>query len=57
MNKDDYKKKIVNLIKIIGQDEVIKRTGGKNKAIVFQKINNMKATLGSDPMKYLAIKR
>ena len=43
------KKKIINLIKIIGQDELVKRTGGKNKTIVFQKINT--CTLESDSMR------
>lgn len=47
--KEDYKKKIINLIKIIGQDELVKRTGGKNKTIVFQKINT--CTLESDSMR------
>lgn len=48
-DKEDYKKKIINLIKIIGQDELVKRTGGKNKTIVFQKINT--CTLESDSMR------
>lgn len=40
LNKTDYGKKIANLVRIIGQDELIKRTGGKTKTITFQKINS-----------------
>ena len=32
---------IVNLVKVIGQDELIKRTGGKNKTIEFKKQADM----------------
>lgn len=39
LDKTDYRKKIINLVKIIGQDELIKRTGGKTKSIIFQKIS------------------
>lgn len=37
-NKSDYGQKITNLVKIIGQDELIKRTGGANKSICFKEI-------------------
>lgn len=37
-NKSDYGQKITNLVKIIGQDELIKRTGGANKSIYFKEI-------------------
>lgn len=40
MNRVDYARKITNLVKIIGQDELIKRTGGKDRTIVFMKIAN-----------------
>lgn len=40
MNRADYARKITNLVKIIGQDELIKRTGGKERTIVFVKIAN-----------------
>ncbi len=38
MDKKDYGRKIMNLVKIITQDELIKRTGGAAKTITFQKI-------------------
>ena len=38
VDRTDYGKKITNLVKIIGQDELIRRTGGKTKTITFQKI-------------------
>ena len=41
--------KTKNIDLIIGQDELVKRTGGKNKTIVFQKINT--CTLESDSMR------
>lgn len=34
----DYGRKITNLIKVIGQDELIKRTGGSEKTITFKMI-------------------
>lgn len=37
-DKADYGQKITNLVKIIGQDELIKRTGGANKSICFKEI-------------------
>ena len=37
-DKADYGQKITNLVKIIGQDELIKRTGGANKSIYFKEI-------------------
>ena len=36
VDRTDYGKKITNLVKVIGQDELIRRTGGKTKT--FQKI-------------------
>lgn len=39
LDKNDYGKKIINLVRIIGQDELIKRTGGKTKTITFKKIS------------------
>lgn len=38
LNKSDYGRKIANLVKVIGQDELIKRTGGATKTITFKKI-------------------
>ena len=38
MDKKDYGRKIMNLVKIITQDELIKRTGGATKTITFKKI-------------------
>ncbi len=35
-NKDDFGAKIANLVKVIGQDELIKRTGGSTKTIEFK---------------------
>ena len=35
-NKDDLGKKISNLVKVIGQDELIRRTGGSAKTIEFK---------------------
>ena len=37
-NKADYGQKITNLVRIIGQDELIKRTGGNDKSIFFKAI-------------------
>lgn len=37
-NKKDYGRKIANLVKVIGQNELIKRTGGVTKTITFKKI-------------------
>lgn len=38
LDKDDYGRKIANLVKVIGQDELIRRTGGANKTITFSPI-------------------
>lgn len=38
LDKNDYGRKIANLVRIIGQDELIRRTGGKTKTIIFRKI-------------------
>ena len=38
MNKKDLKRKIANLVKVIGQDELIRRTGGSTKTIEFKLI-------------------
>lgn len=35
-NKDDFGAKIANLVKVIGQDELIRRTGGSTKTIEFK---------------------
>ena len=35
-NKDDLGSKIANLVKVIGQDELIRRTGGSTKTIEFK---------------------
>ena len=34
--KEAYRKQISNLVKVLGQDELISRTGGLNKTIVFK---------------------
>ena len=36
-NKETMGKQIANLVKVIGQDELIRRTGGSTKTITFQK--------------------
>ena len=36
-NKETMGKQIANLVKVIGQDEWIRKTGGRKKTIVFQK--------------------
>lgn len=36
-NKETMGKQIANLVKVIGQDELIRKTGGRKKTIVFQK--------------------
>lgn len=41
MDKKDYGRKIMNLVKIITQDELIKRTGGETKTITFKKITEI----------------
>lgn len=38
MDKDDYGRKIANLVKVIGQDELIRRTGGITKTVTFTPI-------------------
>lgn len=40
-NKDDLGKKISNLVKVIGQDELIRRTGGSTKTIEFKQQQDM----------------
>ena len=35
-NKDDFGAKITNLVRVIGQDELIRRTGGDTKTIWFK---------------------
>lgn len=42
MDRDDYGKKIANLVKVIGQDELIRRTGGVTKTITFSPIMGIK---------------
>lgn len=39
INKKIYGRQIINLIKLIGQDELIRRTGGISKTIVFQRLS------------------
>jgi len=38
LDKEDYARKITNLVKIIGQDELISRTGGADRSIFFKEI-------------------
>ncbi len=38
-NKEDYTKKIANLVKNVGEDELIKRAGGKYQTIFFENQN------------------
>jgi len=38
VDKRDLKRKIANLVKVIGQDELVKRTGGSTKTIEFKQI-------------------
>lgn len=38
VDKEDYARKITNLVKIIGQDELISRTGGADRSIFFKEI-------------------
>lgn len=40
-NKDDFGAKIANLVKVIGQDELIRRTGGSTKTIMFRQQKDM----------------
>lgn len=41
-NKEEYGKQIANLVKVLNQEELIKRTGGQNKTIVFKHQEKMK---------------
>lgn len=41
LNKDIMGQQITNLVKVIGQDELIKRTGGRTKTIEFKQQQNM----------------
>lgn len=41
-NKDTMKQQIANLVKVIGQDELIRRTGGSTKTIEFKQQKLMK---------------
>lgn len=41
LNKNDLGSKIANLVKVIGQDELIRRTGGSTKTIEFRQQQNM----------------
>lgn len=45
LNKDVMGQQIVNLVKVIGQDELIKRTGGSTKTIEFKQQQDMIITL------------
>lgn len=40
-NKDIYGQQIANLVRVIGQDELIRRTGGNTKTIEFKKQQDM----------------
>ena len=40
-NKKEFGRKIANLVKIIGQDELIRRTGGSTKTIEFKQQQDM----------------
>ena len=42
IDKRDYGRKIANLVKVIGQDELIRRTGGMTKTITFKLITKLK---------------
>ena len=42
IDKQDYGRKIANLVKVIGQDELIRRTGGMTKTITFKLITKLK---------------
>lgn len=44
LNKNIMGQQIANLVKIIGQDELIKRTGGSTKTIAFKQQQNMLET-------------
>lgn len=41
-SKDELGRKIANLVKVIGQDELIRRTGGSTKTIEFKQQKHMK---------------
>ena len=41
LNKDIMGQQIANLVKIIGQDELIRRTGGRTKTIEFKQQRDM----------------
>ena len=43
-NKNDLSSKIANLVKVLGQDELIKRTGGSTKTIEFRLQQDMLET-------------
>lgn len=43
LNKDVMGQQIANLVKVIGQDELIKRTGGSTKTIEFKQQQDMVA--------------
>lgn len=40
-DKSDYERKISNLIKVIGEDELIKRTCGPERTIIFKMQQDM----------------
>lgn len=40
-NKEELGRKIANLVKVIGQDELIRRTGGSTKTIEFKQQQDM----------------
>ncbi|MBD5499427.1 MAG: hypothetical protein HDR11_17050 [Lachnospiraceae bacterium] len=45
LDKDDYGRKIANLVKVIGQDELIRRIGGTTKTITFSPIMGINSPL------------
>lgn len=42
LNKDVLGQQITNLVKVIGQNELIKRTGGSAKTIIFKQQKDMR---------------
>ena len=40
-NKDVFVQQIANLVKVLGQDELIRRTGGPHKTITFKQQSSM----------------
>lgn len=51
-NRVDYANKIANLVKVLGQEELIRRTGGITKTIFFKQQSAMKASDESNALVY-----